>query len=489
MLLKAENPPQRDLLRRVGRDRWGGSDQALVNHGVGHLDEAGDVGTGDVVGEVRRAIAGELASVVVGVAVDVDHDGVELGVNLFGGPVEALAVLSHLETGGSNTAGVGGLSRPVENLGGQVIVDTVEVGGHVGTLGHEFAAVLDEGGGLLAVDLVLRGAGESAVAGDAPGALTLEVLSTLEVLGVLADAAAAHVLELHDPSELLGVDALRVEDVAVGVGHGHDLGAELVELLDEVLGHVAGTGDHADLALQVIVLGSKHLLCEVDAAVTGRLRADERAAPVEGLAGEHARELIAQTLVLAEEVADLATAHTDVAGGHVGVRADVALQLRHEALAETHHLHVALTLGVEVGTALAAAHGERGEGVLEDLLEAEELEDTQVDGGVESQAALVGPDGAVELNAETAVDADVALVILPRHAEDDGTLRLGDALKNAVVFVLLVSGENGSDGGDNLLNGLQELRLAGVFGANLLQYSGCIIGHCLYLLAGFTRRR
>ena len=157
----------------------------------------------------------------------------------------------------------------------------------------------------------------------------------------------------------------------------------------------------------------------------------------------------------------------------------MALQLRHEALAETHHLHVALTLGVEVGTALAAAHGERGEGVLEDLLEAEELEDAQVDGGVEAEAALVGPDGTVELDTETAVDADIALVILPRHAEDDGTLRLGDTLEDAVIFVLLVSGENGSDGRNNLLHGLQELRLAGVFCANLLQNSGCIIGHCL----------
>jgi hypothetical protein len=82
----------------------------------------------------------------------------------------------------------------------------------------------------------------------------------------------------------------------------------------------------------------------------------------------------------------------------------VAVELGHERLAEAHHLVVALALGVEVRAALAAAHGQRGQRVLEDLLEGEELEDAEVDRGVEAQAALVGADGAVELDAEAAVD-------------------------------------------------------------------------------------
>jgi hypothetical protein len=36
----------------------------------------------------------------------------------------------------------------------------------------------------------------------------------------------------------------------------------------------------------------------------------------------------------------------------------VAIQLGHKALAETHDLGVGLALGVEVGAALAAAHGQ-----------------------------------------------------------------------------------------------------------------------------------
>ena len=99
--------------------------------------------------------------------------------------------------------------------------------------------------------------------------------------------------------------------------------------------------------------------------------------------------------VLAEEIADLARADADVAGGDVGELADVLIELVHEALAEAHDLAVALALRIEVAAALAAAHGEGGEGVLEHLLEAEELDDGRGDARMEAQAALVGAYRAV----------------------------------------------------------------------------------------------
>lgn len=55
------------------------------------------------------------------------------------------------------------------------------------------------------------------------------------------------------------------------------------------------------------------------------------------------------------------------------------------------------------GAGRTAAHGEGGEAVLEDLLEAQELDDGEGDGRVEAQASLVGPDGLVELHAVPAV--------------------------------------------------------------------------------------
>ena len=48
--------------------------------------------------------------------------------------------------------------------------------------------------------------------------------------------------------------------------------------------------------------------------------------------------------------------------------------------------------------------GQGGERVLEDLLEGEELQDAEVDRGMETQAAFVGADRAVHLDAEAAVD-------------------------------------------------------------------------------------
>lgn len=78
----------------------------------------------------------------------------------------------------------------------------------------------------------------------------------------------------------------------------------------------------------------------------------------------------------------------------------MAVQLGHERLAEAHDLLLGATLGVEVRAALAAADGQAGEGVLEDLLEAEELDDAEVDARVEAQPALIGAENAVVLHAE-----------------------------------------------------------------------------------------
>ena len=81
-------------------------------------------------------------------------------------------------------------------------------------------------------------------------------------------------------------------------------------------------------------------------------------------------------------------------------------------------------MGIKVRAALAAADRKTGQGVLEGLLEAQELDNALVDGRMETKSALVRSDRAVELDAEAAVDVDLSLIILPRNTELDGTLRL-----------------------------------------------------------------
>ena len=137
-------------------------------------------------------------------------------------------------------------------------------------------------------------------------------------------------------------------------------------------------------------------------------------------------------------------------------------ELGHEALAEAHDLHVGLALRVEVAAALASAHGQAGEAVLEDLLKAEELYYRKVDGRVEPDASLVGSDRGVELDSVAAVDLDLSLVVDPGNSEDDLAFGLYDALEHAVLFVDGVCLKDGFQREQHFVYCLQEFRLVGV---------------------------
>ena len=123
-----------------------------------------------------------------------------------------------------------------------------------------------------------------------------------------------------------------------------------------------------------VPLISEHFFHIIAQAVTGRLGTSQRAAVGQALAGQNAGELVAQALVLAVHEADLTAANADIARRYVGELADVLGKLSDERLAETHNLCVRLALRVKVRTALAAAHGQAGQAVLEALLKAEELD-------------------------------------------------------------------------------------------------------------------
>ena len=114
----------------------------------------------------------------------------------------------------------------------------------------------------------------------------------------------------------------------------------------------------------------------------------------------------------------------------------MAIQLVHEGLAETHHLIVGATADGEVGTSLATTHRQCGQCILESLFEAQELQDAQVHGRVETQATLVRTDGAVELYAVAEVYMHLALVVSPGHTESDDALGFYDAL-NQLGFLKL----------------------------------------------------
>ena len=303
---------------------------------------------------------------------NIHHDGLQLGIHFLERPAQALGILGHFQRGGGDTARVGGLAGAEQNAVLLQVSGGVQRGGHVGTLGHGEAAVCHQRLGVVQQKFVLGGAGQSHVTLYRPHALALVVDGVGARLGVLGQAGAAHLLDVDQSGH---IDAVGIVDPAGGIGTGDGLGAQLPCLLNGVGRHVARTGNHNGLALKGLAVAAEHFVRQVQQAVAGGLGTGKAAAVGKALAGEHALVQIADALILAEQVANLPAAHADVTGGNVGIRADVLVQLRHEALAEGHDFPVGLALGVKVGAALAAADGQTGEAVLEHLLKAQKLDD------------------------------------------------------------------------------------------------------------------
>src|SRR5690606_11293981 len=174
--------------------------------------------------------------------------------------------------------------------------------------------------------------------------------------------------------------------VAVRVRAGDHAPAKLLDLFDRVDGYITRPGNDDLLAVKIQSAGLQHLLHEEDGAIAGRLPPDLRAAPSQALSSEDAGLVaVGDALVLAEHIADLALPDADVARRDVRIFAEMAVKLSHERLAEPHDLHFGAPLGIEIGPALGAADGHACQSVLERLLEAEELDDPQIDAGVEPE--------------------------------------------------------------------------------------------------------
>jgi hypothetical protein len=78
---------------------------------------------------------------------------------------------------------------------------------------------------------------------------------------------------------------------------------------------------------------------------------------------------------------------------------------------------------------------------------------------MEAQATLVGAQSAAGLDKKAAVDVDVALVVLPGHAEHDLAVRLAQPLDDLLFHELGVLVEHGSQRADHFADRLVELAL------------------------------
>jgi hypothetical protein len=207
------------------------------------------------------------------------HDLLELAINFLRGPAVSLRVLSHLETGNSNTTSVGGFTRGVEadtlgvvgRLGGcsgcLEDVDSLLGGTHVGTLGNVSDTGHDQSLGLLARNLVLGSTGKCNIGlgNQCPGPLTLVPF----VVGssVKGGERLSLKFEVGNLGNVLGGETgFGGGDQRSGrVGEGKDFTAKLDDLEGSVLGDVSGTREEDLLALPVgVVEVSKHLGDVVD---------------------------------------------------------------------------------------------------------------------------------------------------------------------------------------------------------------------------------
>ena len=117
----------------------------------------------------------------------------------------------------------------------------------------------------------------------------------------------------------------------------------------------------------------------------------------------------------------------------------MTVKFTHERLTERHDFAVGFAFRIKIGAAFAAAHRERGQRVFEDLFKTEEFQDAEIHGRMEPETALVRPDRAVELNAVSLIDLNLALVVHPGNLEENDAFRNDHALKNLVLLILAVA--------------------------------------------------
>ena len=366
------------------------------------------------------------------------HDAVQLTVNFLLCPEQPLGILAHLQSADCHAAGVDRLGRSHNHVWlFHQIAQRVVCGRHVGYLDIVADSILHDLLRAVHVDIVLHRGRHDDVRLDAPGLLLLMKLHA-ELIRVILYAVAAGSSHLDQiVNLLLPQDTVRIIDITVRPGQGDDFRAQFLSLAADAPGDIAEACARDGLALQGLPVMLQDILQIVDGTESGCLRPDQAAAEGEALPRKCAvLKVSLEPAVFAEHVADLLPADAHVSGGHVRIRADVAVQCLNKALAEPHDLVVRLSCRVKVRAALAAAHGQAGQAVLEGLFERKELHDARRNVLLETDSALVGPDGSVELAAVSVLRMGKPFIVLPDNAEREHPLRFHHTSEQIHLLVL-----------------------------------------------------
>ena len=255
-------------------------------------------------------------------------------------------------------------------------------------------------------------------------------------------------------------NAVGIIDIAVSSGNSHRESTERGGLFDHAPGCVTVAGYRNALALDRIVFVMEHFLQEGDCTVAGRFRTEQGTAVGRILSGQYTvLPGAGQPAVLSVQPADLLGTDADITGRYIYFRSDMPVQLRHECLAETHDFTVALSCGSEIAASFSAAHRQTGQGILERLFEAKELQGSQGQILRKAQTAFVWSDGAVELYPPAAVDLRLSVIVHPYNPERDDAVRFDHTLQQRMIPVFRMSVQYRTDGSEDFLYGLVELGL------------------------------
>ena len=141
----------------------------------------------------------------------------------------------------------------------------------------------------------------------------------------------------------------------------------------------------------------------------------------------------------------------------------MSVKLCHKALCKAHYFSITLALGIEITSAFTAADGKTGEGIFEYLLKSKEFKNTKIYAGVETETALVGTYGTVELYTEAAVYLSYTLVINPGNTEDNNSFRLNKSFKKLICLILGMISYNTAKRFQHFCCCLNKFRLSGIF--------------------------
>ena len=172
---------------------------------------------------------------------DIGHYRTQTLVHLFRGPFETHTILRHLETRGCHTAGIGCLTRAIEDLRTLEQRNRFRSRRHVSTFRHAETAVLKQVLCIGFLNLVLCRTRHRDVARYLPRTLAGKILC-LRILGhIFLDTSATDVLEFKHIRHLLFVQALRIIDESVRVTERQHFGTETHCFLCRKLGYITGS--------------------------------------------------------------------------------------------------------------------------------------------------------------------------------------------------------------------------------------------------------